>query len=142
MSRSSRRRGRVATDSTLAARLSGPDLSFLDPRVSPYPSRYFGGLPEDRREFWPGTSPMDYRPARTLLGGQVRVIAPPRASQAPSRGSFSTFHPSPVLAFKAPRQVVVCVRRKQRREVLLALGRGGRNRPGRRTPFSGISCKG
>lgn len=48
-----------------------------------------------------------------------------------------------VIAFADPDQVVLCVRRKERREVLFAKrrhGRGGR-RPRRRTWKSQISCR-
>lgn len=44
--------------------------------------------------------------------------------------------------FQMPRRTLVCVRRKQRREVIFATGRGGRNRARRynRSVTSNISC--
>jgi hypothetical protein len=47
----------------------------------------------------------------------------------------------PTLAFMDPRRVVVCIRRKMRREVLHALGKGGGgNRRPTRKPTSEIQC--
>lgn len=44
------------------------------------------------------------------------------------------------LGFTDTRHTLVCVRRHRRREVLLALGRGGRTRRGRRSSLSKIWC--
>ena len=45
------------------------------------------------------------------------------------------------LQFSDPRRVIVCLRRKERREVIHALGKsGGGNRPRTRKPTSEISC--
>lgn len=47
----------------------------------------------------------------------------------------------PVVAFAAPEHVMICHRRKTRREVLLAKGRGGAgNRRPRRNEWSDVSC--
>lgn len=46
-----------------------------------------------------------------------------------------------VIAFATPKKVAVCVRRHQRREVLMAKGVGGsRVRRPRRNEWSGVSC--
>lgn len=47
-------------------------------------------------------------------------IAPPSPMVVPSHDKDGAY-----LQFNLPRQVLVCVRRKQRREVLFALGKGG-----------------
>ena len=49
----------------------------------------------------------------------------------------------PPASFEAPRSVVICVRRKQRREVLFATrktGKGGRARRHRRNYYSNVRC--
>lgn len=51
---------------------------------------------------------------------------------------------SPVISFAHPQTVVQCVRRKQRREVLLATGKaakGARARFRRRNTWSNVSCR-
>lgn len=60
-----------------------------------------------------------------------------RSSGGRSRGGV------PKLHFAVPERVGVCVRRKQRREVLLALRLGKKGSRGRRrrNPWSGVSCK-
>lgn len=53
-----------------------------------------------------------------------------------------SFRAKTVLGFAVPKRVAVCVRRKTRREVLLAKGRGGgRNRRPRRNEWSNVSCR-
>lgn len=99
-------------------------LSLTPPRLSPVVSPL---VVEDRRLYSPD-------PLRTP---RVRVLDPlPKRSVRPS-----TF-PVGGLSFSSPRSVLVCVRRKQRREVLHAIGRSGRNSSRRRRgPLSGVSCK-
>lgn len=89
---------------------------------------------EDRREHHPLGF---FRPARKLDGGgsdPVVVRSPKNKSKAfLARG----------LGFARPGAVVVCVRRKQRKEVLHALKKTGRGRGGgrkRRNWWSTISC--
>lgn len=96
---------------------------------------------EDRREFHPER---EQRPARGFVYPRHRlVVSVPR--QEPSRLP-DTFTPTvPVgVAFRAPRQVAICVRRKQRREVLHALGKTGRgsrhHRAPRRNVYSEVHC--
>lgn len=77
---------------------------------------------------------------------QVSSIGPaqPVRKQArrAKRSSLSTaMWARPVMAFNTPELVSVCVRRKRRREVLLALGKGGGGkRRGRRNVFSKVRC--
>lgn len=54
------------------------------------------------------------------------------------------FLPASRQAFKFPDRVLVCVRRKQRRETLFALGRtgkGSKNPNRRRSEYSDVSCR-
>lgn len=67
-----------------------------------------------------------------------------KARNARSQAILSSPPPRPHFAFNAPDSVLVCVRRKRRKEVLHAFGRTG-SRGQRRPRFnsnSSISCKG
>lgn len=83
-------------------------------------------------DFEPGT-----RPARLFSGvtASVGLDQPTRSKQAPSRVPTQ-------IAFTAPQETLVCVRRHRRRQVLHALrktGKGGQRKP-RRTPWSEYKC--
>lgn len=93
---------------------------------------------EDNRTFHPSGSS---RAPRFAVRLSARDRQPsPRQRQVGYRPRSQT---KAVIAFEQPDQVVLCVRRKERREVLFAKrrhGRGGR-RPRRRTWKSQISCR-
>lgn len=108
---------------------------------------------EDRRTFHPDR----VRPARGLSRRAVRfMVSPPRASirRATARGLHPSLLQSRALrssalsipsgvSFHAPKTVLVCVRRKTRREVLFATnstGKGARARRRRQSEFSDIGC--
>lgn len=114
----------------------------LEPSISITPSRSYLQEIEDRREFHPERAD---RPALSLFGRPHRLtehkVVHRRAR--PVLLKRSSMPPQPI-GFVNPQQVVVCVRRKQRKEVLFALGktgRGARRKP-RRTWRSEISCGG
>lgn len=101
-------------------------------------SRHFGFTPmrlasspplrafEDRRQWHPE------RWGRPVLGfkrAATRLVVPS------SPGPKLTHR----IAFLDPRRVIVCLRRKARREVLHALGKGGGGNP-KRKPTSNIEC--
>lgn len=96
---------------------------------------------EDRRDYYP--EPYT-RPARTApYGSPARVVIghPQPTGKIRSSGLLG---PLPaIVAFERPRQVAVCQRRQTRRQVLHAFGKAGHrvSRP-KRTPLSGISCRG
>lgn len=93
---------------------------------------------EDRRTFHPQG---ETRSARSFRSAHHRLVARP---EAPSVLVQRPYHVGHAVAFDAPRDVLVCVRRQSRREVLHALrktGKTGQKRP-RRSFFSSISCKG
>lgn len=89
---------------------------------------------DDRRRH----HPLDFfRPARTWSGHPTRpnVVKPAVRKFSPSL-PFGT-------RFADPRRTVICVRRKERKEVLFALkrtGKGARARRRRRNFFSEVSC--
>lgn len=86
---------------------------------------------EDRREFHPEGNVRPARAFRNYAARSVLVTPPSSSMRKVSRTSF---------AF--PKAVPVCVRRKERREVLMALGKGGgRHSPPKRNWLSNISCK-
>ncbi len=87
-------------------------------------------LYEDRRVFHPrGRQRAAFSEPR--LAARV-VVSPVRSRRLPA-----------ALSFTDPRRVVVCVRRRIRRQVLFANGTGGargRKRQPRRNEFSSIRC--
>lgn len=76
------------------------------------------------------------RPARFLSGPIASVgVTTPSKKQAPSRVPYQ-------IAFSAPAETLVCVRRRRRKEVLFAkrkTGKGGQRRP-RRSKWSNYKC--
>ncbi|AYQ58218.1 hypothetical protein [Microviridae sp.] len=109
-----------------------PGSSTFDraPDVLPRLSRL--SLLEDRRHFHP-LGPV--RPALSLLSTRPRIVVRKRAPG----GKFAL---SPHLSFEVPKSVAVCIRRKQRREVLFAnkKTRGGAGSKRRRNFWSLIRC--
>lgn len=125
MSRSKPKNRRVAPAN---AKRSLP-RSFSVPR-STLPLR----LTEDRRTFDPrGT----IAPARSFSRPRHRLITP---TPKPTSVFFSA--PRAAMAFEASPKVLICVRRRIRKEVLHAMnktGRTGQRRP-RRNAYSDVSC--
>lgn len=128
----SRRRGNFST----AKWASGPanfNRANINRRYSPLPSHVRARATllslEDRREFHPAIRWL--RPARALRRDAARVVERHGGTQARRA----------VFGFNVPNLVSICVRRKVRREVLLAMGRGGggKRRP-RRNSWSDIVC--
>lgn len=80
---------------------------------------------------------------RTSRGvASIRAAQPARRKGRHKVSAFRvSMTPRAHMAFKAPKFVAICVRRKIRREVLLALGRGGggKRRP-RRNAYSNVRC--
>lgn len=112
------------------------------PRVTP--SSVDLAQVQDRRLYHPEAA---HRPPLSLSGGRTRLKAAaplPSKKQAPSRVRTIQAQVVPVgVAFRDPTGVLVCVRRKIRKEVLHALNKTGygkkRRRP-RRSRYSGIRC--
>lgn len=90
---------------------------------------------EDRRTYHPERA---FRPARLVTG---QPVGPVRVS--PQKQNKSRPFLAHGLSFEAPKRTMICVRRKERKEVLHALkkvGRGsGRGRK-RRNWYSNIGC--
>lgn len=89
---------------------------------------------EDRRAYHPTSRAM--RPAFSIPRSAriIRAVEPkkPRLWSAQTKAT---------LAFAEPRRVLVCIRRQSRREVILALGKGGGGkRKPRRNNLSEITC--
>lgn len=91
----------------------------------------------DRRVFHPA-GPL--RPAFSFRRGDRRIIIKQSSAAAPKRNdTYSDWR----VAFAVPRNVGVCVRRKQRKEVLHALKRVGKGSGGGRhrwNYWSGVNC--
>lgn len=97
---------------------------------------------EDRRRFHPSGI---FAPAKTLHGS-LRFNLKDRHYATVKPSPFNSFprrsQTKAALAFHAPNRVLVCVRRRRRKEVLFAqrkTGRLGQRRP-RRNLYSSISC--
>lgn len=136
---------------------TGRDVSTLD-LLDPPPSltRTFTITPPRRLPRWSAATSSGYSP---LQSTDDRTWTPDRAfREARTTRRVARLHLTkprigidrdgtvskrpPILAFKAPEYVSVCVRRQQRREVLHALqkaGKRGQKRP-RRGTYTGVHC--
>jgi len=88
---------------------------------------------EDRRTYHPD-GPV--RSPRSITSSYPTYIAAPKPRNDPWAAT------PPGIAFDAPNDVLICVRRKQRKEVLHALkktGKTGQKRP-HRNPYSNVHC--
>lgn len=97
---------------------------------------------EDRRQWHPEEPFEPARSARSLSDSFV-VADPvrPTKRQAPGRPLSIS---ADVFRFKVPDNVAVCIRRKERREVLFAkrkTGKGSRKRFRRRNYYTEVSCR-
>jgi len=121
-----RRRDRRDDKPTSLAQLLGPPLLHRSPVLSSL------GEWEDRRAFNANSPLRNHITFRSRSSADIVANKPTPVRQV-SRP-----------AFRDPQDVVVCVRRKQRKEILHALGRTGRGarraRP-RLTASSHISCR-
>ncbi|UYD39206.1 MAG: hypothetical protein [Wigfec virus K19_143] len=91
---------------------------------------------EDRREFHPA---YDYRRARgfSRLDQTAIKVRPVTRSSSGAHGVSRD-----VFRFAVPSRTLICVRRKERREVLFASGNAkGSRKPKRRNYYSGVSCR-
>lgn len=149
--RTSRRHGRDAIAiASIPRRPSGGGVlprsiySWLSPLTTPLyrPLRTFDLTDAyDGREFHPD-EPVGQ--IKTLTGAPARIDVPRPVrvrEREKSRSKPYKFFSTAVLAFQTPSKVVVCVRRRRRREVMFASGRAGRFfTPKRRTWTSLIRC--
>lgn len=98
---------------------------------------------EDRRLWHPENN---NAPAKSFNRSRHRLIVPKRNNRSVSAPSYSLHHlfeALPVtIGFEAPKKVLVCVRRKVRKEILFALnktGKRGQKRP-RWNEYSHVQC--
>lgn len=102
---------------------------------------------EDRRNFHPDRVAPVRSPRRWNVGvdlPKAKAPATPFVSPAQFRSvqksqTKNSLATQERLQFRAPQFVAVCVRRKRRREVMIALGKKGRRKP-RRTWLSDYRC--
>lgn len=92
---------------------------------------------EDRRRFDPTDGLLPARTFTSRDAGRV-TLTPVKHSGVGSRKSGRDVH-----KFAVPADVVICARRKERREVLFAYRRTGKGARSlkRRTPYSDFSCR-
>lgn len=138
MGRKSHNKKRIGRDVSIIASYSLPRsiVSRLSPSLIDI---------EDRRTFHPER---DFRPARSFSKANHRLVLADKVSRtnADRFGRLRAFpsQTKAIVAFDAPKKVLVCVRRQRRKEVLHALkktGKVGQRRP-RRNWLSSISCRG
>lgn len=90
---------------------------------------------EDRRRWRP--EPIHARPVVTIRVGQAArlTIKQPAKYNAPAQTKAR-------IAFQEPNRLPVCIRRKERREVIHATGQAGRKgqKPPRKNQWSEIQC--
>lgn len=132
-----RRRNRTAyrPPHVVSPPLYQPRIEIVRPRIRP---RINLRVIEDRRTFHPEQK---FRPAATLSRRDQRRLV--EKARDVSKQGPSFFEPR-TLGFAVPEKVARCVRRNQRREVILALnlgGKGARAPRRRRDQYSEISCK-
>lgn len=140
----SRNRGHSDDYQDLENELLAPVAGPSPPAALRPPAR--SALIDDRRRWDPGDTPRD------AFGRQARVVMSPKASAKarqqpavkPSRPRLyqSRAFLREVQSFEDPRRVMICVRRKSRREVLFAIrktGKGARSRK-RRNEWSNVRC--
>lgn len=125
-----RRSSTPSADAVFSGPLTRPTRLLSDVAV---PSAHYPSV-EDLRTY----HPLDmFRPLMTV---EARPDVNVNVKRPSKSGRFLPFG----LQFEAPQKVLVCVRRKRRKEVLHALkkvGRGGSSRRRRRRgPHSQISC--
>lgn len=122
----------ISSDQLLRNFLKKPSLPV--PSLHLDPPKFNLNQISDNRRFHPEPH---IKPVGSLKRSATQLVVPPAKKTAP-RASLPH-----QVAFKAPAHVVVCVRRKQRKEVLFAkklTGRGSRARKHHRNTWSGIKC--
>lgn len=107
------------------------------PKVSYKTNTFALSLIEDRREHYPGLKPYN-RPVSQLAVGKparLKLIQNPR-HKAPSQTKA-------IVAFQEPHKLPLCIRRKQRKQVLHAKGvAGSKNlKKPTRNEWSDVSCQ-
>lgn len=96
---------------------------------------------EDRRFFNPDDI---FAPARTFTG-KAKIVARPRGRPKGSKSRSQQKSLKKILTalqFNAPEKVLICVRRKRRKEVMFASGKAGKRgqKKPRRNFYSDINC--
>lgn len=93
---------------------------------------------EDRRVFHPEG---DLAPPRTTRGTTSRLVVAEPARSLPSKDMFAHLRVPSGVQFEQP-DVLICVRRQQRKEVLHATNKAGKRgqKSPRRSAFSDIKC--
>lgn len=132
-----RRRSRSRVSSASRAWATSRPLAFMDAAPAALRVRRSSRLPVSFAVF---EREMDVLPSNTSRFGKARTYSVAAKRLVSPRGLYApTMHD---VAFARPHVVLECARRKERREVIFASGRGGRqnHRGYRRTVNSEIKC--
>lgn len=137
MSRRSRRRRSTDRTDAIASQIANPRLFRPTPLIVTRLPPVHRAEVEDRRTHHPLGF---FRPARMITGHPSHLVAKP----GPAKFRRASLQVPKAIAFEAPKKTLICVRRKQRKEVLHALKKtgkgGGKRRRPRRNWYSAISC--
>lgn len=125
----------------LAYRTVGRKAYAFTNRLLPLRVKYLNQV-QDFRRFHPEG---EYRPLLNTQGFSARLEVRPPTHVKKTRVPFTQTVLPTGIGFRAPMQLLVCIRRKQRREVLFAqeiAGRRGlgRGKKQRRNDYSEVSC--
>lgn len=107
------------------------------PSVSYKTNNFALSLVEDRRIHYPGLKPYNRPIAQMTVGKPARLhLVENKRYSAPSQTKA-------IVAFQEPHKLPICIRRKERREVLFAKGVGGSRglRKPTRNEWSDVSCQ-
>lgn len=113
------------------------------PRSTPYRRPVDLFEVEDGRTWSPDPAPSPRSPRRWRSHLKAAPAAGSRSHAEGSRGRRGYTLKSPaVLKFAAPQHIIRCIRRKQRRQIILAKGYGGGGKKrGKRNYWSNIHCR-
>lgn len=135
MAKGNRQQSQTTRDSYSSISNLGLRLDTLYNQLPTYNTSYLSTI-EDRRTYHPAGI---YRNARSFNNSYHTLIIPKRKPSNIKKYSY----PTHTIGFKQPDKVLICVRRKQRREILFAknkTGRGGQKRP-HYSYYSTIHCR-
>lgn len=136
MSKKRNRRDSIATLLSPIATRRVPQFHRL-PSVSYLTNRFALTLIEDRRTSYPGLKPYN-RPVSQLTVGKAARLTLTDATKKYSAPAQT----KATIAFQEPHKLPLCIRRKERREVLHATGKaGGKVKKPRRNEWSEVSCQ-
>lgn len=133
------KRKRDERDLSTLNSVASPRLLSLPRLIQPTSLANFNHLRaiEDRRTY----HPQKHRSAKSLDRSHHDLVTPVTRSGNKNKDRFAYLRLPSAVQFKAPKKVLICIRRKRRKEVLFAFKKTkGGSRRHRRNYFSDIRC--